>query len=186
MASMPPAKTIGSREIKEAIEKMAGAIAEKHHGTEKLGILGLADGGIILSRRLAAAVSSILGREIPCGVIDISFHRDDISTKPIPKTSIPTTIPFDIENATVILADDVLSTGRSLRAAINEIFDQGRPACLQAAALFDRGGRLLPFQADFAGFVEDVSESRKVYVRLSEDAAKEDEIRIAEASNDQP
>ena len=183
---MPPAKTIGSSEINDAIEKMAGAIAEKHHTTEKLGILGLADGGIILSRRLAAAVSNTLGREIPCGVIDISFHRDDISTKPIPKASDPTTIPFDIEDATVILADDVLSTGRSLRAAINEIFDQGRPACLQAAALFDRGGRLLPLRADFAGFVEDVPESRKVYVRLAEDAAEEDEIRIAEASNHQP
>ncbi len=180
MASMPPATTIGSREISDAIEKMADAIALAHRETKKLGILGLADGGIALSRRLADRVAKKLGREVPCGVIDISFHRDDISTNPIPKASNPTSIPFDIEEATVILADDVLSTGRSLRAAINEIFDQGRPARLQSATLFDRGGRLLPLRADFAGFVEEVPASRKVDVRLSGDEPSADEIRIAE------
>lgn len=180
---MPPAKTIGSSEIHQAVDEMAGAIANAHRPTAKLIILGIADGGIVLSRRLARSVSDKLGREIPAGVIDISFHRDDISTNPIPKASNPTSIPVDIQQATVILVDDVLSTGRSLRAAINEIFDQGRPERLQAAALFDRGGRLLPFHADFAGFKEPVDPNLNVDVLLSESDPRDDEIRIVEPSN---
>ncbi len=180
---MAYSRTIGSQEIHGAIDRMVEAVAGAHRETSKLGILGISDGGILLSQRLARGVSEKLGREIPFGVIDISFHRDDISTNPIPKASNPTSIPFDIQNATVILADDVLSTGRSLRAAINEIFDQGRPARLQAAALFDRGGRLLPLRPDFTGFEEFVPKDHNVAVLLSEDDPSNDEIRISEQAN---
>ncbi len=160
---------------------MVESIARSHRDTPKLGILGIADGGIALSRRLARALSGRLGRETPAGIIDISFHRDDISTKPIPKASNPTSIPFDIEAANVILADDVLSTGRSLRAALNEIFDQGRPGRVQVATLFDRGGRLLPFHADYTGFSEYVPPGRRVVVHLSETGpGEEDRIEITE------
>ncbi len=180
---MPPARRIESAEIHAALEGMADVIAGDHRETGKLGILGIADGGIALSRRLAQLAGERLGRELPIGVIDISFQRDDISTNPIPKASNPTSIPFDIEGATVILADDVLSTGRSLRAALNEIFDQGRPARVQAAALFDRGGRILPFDADYRGFRESIPSELVVDVRLNEKNPEHDEIRVAEAAN---
>ncbi len=175
---MPVSRTIDSTATHDAIQRMADAIVEAHGNTPKLGLLGIADGGIVLCSRLEQAVAERIGREISSGIIDISFHRDDISTNPIPKASNPTSIPFDIHKATVILVDDVLSTGRSLRAALNEIFDQGRPDRVQVAALFDRGGRLLPFHADFTGFTEHVPEHLKVEVDLSEKDPVQDEIRI--------
>ncbi len=177
---MPSLRTIESADIHKALANMVDSIVRAHGKTPKLGILGISDGGIALSRRLARSVSEQLGREIPAGVIDISFHRDDISTKPIPKATNPTSIPFDIEGASVIVADDVLSTGRSLRAALNEIFDQGRPEKVQVATLFDRGGRLLPFQSDYTGFCETIDATLNVNVRLSETDPSEDRIEIAE------
>ncbi|MEO8839324.1 MAG: bifunctional pyr operon transcriptional regulator/uracil phosphoribosyltransferase PyrR [Herbaspirillum sp.] len=113
--------------------------------TENLAIVGIHSGGAWIAERFAAALQ--LNERL--GFIDVSFYRDDYAEKGLPPEVKPTQIPFDVEGATVLLVDDVLYTGRTTRAAINELFDYGRPAKIMLAALVDRGGRELPIAADF-------------------------------------
>lgn len=112
---------------------------------DNLAIVGIRSGGAWLAERLAAALQ--LTERL--GFIDVSFYRDDYAEKGLPAEVKPTQIPFDVEGATILLVDDVLYTGRTTRAAINELFDYGRPAKIMLAALVDRGGRELPIAADF-------------------------------------
>jgi pyrimidine operon attenuation protein/uracil phosphoribosyltransferase len=111
----------------------------------QLALVGIHSGGAWIAERMA----SDLQLETPPGFIDVSFYRDDYAQKGLPAAVKPTLIPFDVENATILLIDDVLYTGRTTRAAINELFDYGRPAKILLAALVDRGGRELPIGADF-------------------------------------
>lgn len=129
---------IGSAEIQPAIRQLASAIARRHPAQPPI-LVGIANGGTTLARRLAALIPGA-----PCGVIDVSFHRDDISHHPIPKELLPTQIPVDVKGATVVLVDDVIFSGRTVKAALDELFDQGRPAKVELAVLVDRGGRKLP------------------------------------------
>lgn len=179
---MPTAKTIGAKEIEAAIARLADAIAARHQGREKLLLLGIANGGIELSRRLVlrlAALSPQLALRV--GVLDISFHRDDIGRHPIPKEFSPTQIPVDVHGATVILVDDVLFSGRTVKAALDELFDHGRPAKVELAILVDRGGRRLPFAADFTGLTLDTADKEKVIVTLHESDPRQDSIRTEAA-----
>jgi pyrimidine operon attenuation protein/uracil phosphoribosyltransferase len=118
-----PHKTIGPREVHAAIERLAAAIKASHPNTDGLLVLGIANGGIPLARRLCAALKI---RRV--GDLDISFHRDDIGKHPIPKEFTPTLLPGDVNGATVLLVDDVLFSGRTVKAALDELFDHGRPA----------------------------------------------------------
>ncbi len=121
---------IESEELHQYIDSIANSIAnsiaDKHRDHKELVIVGIANGGIPFSINLARALEKNLGHPVPCGSVDISFHRDDIGHKPITSIDNPTVLPVNIEDATVILADDVLFSGRTARAALNEIFDQGR------------------------------------------------------------
>ena len=119
---MPHPKTVAPAEIHAAIGRLAAAIAGRHATQERVLILGVANGGIVLAQRLAAALRT------RAGILDISFHRDDIGRHPIPKEFTPTLVPGDIQGAGVILVDDVLFTGRTIKAALDELFDHGRPA----------------------------------------------------------
>ena len=114
-------------------------------GLENVAVVGIYSGGAWLAERLVADCALAH----PAGFIDVSFYRDDYAQKGLPATVKPTSIPFNVDGATIILVDDVLYTGRTTRAAINELFDYGRPARILLAALVDRGGRQLPFAADF-------------------------------------
>lgn len=164
---MATSKTLGSGEIQAAIERLADAIAQRHHGEKKVLLLGIANGGIELARRLAARFSSRAGGlQAGCGTLDISFHRDDIGRHPIPKEFAPTHIPADVDGATVILVDDVLFSGRTVKAALDELFDHGRPAKVELAILVDRGGRLLPVAADYVGVTLAAAAHEKVRVVL--------------------
>jgi pyrimidine operon attenuation protein/uracil phosphoribosyltransferase len=163
-----PPKTIGSREVHAAIERLAAAIRGRHKSTDNVLVLGIANGGIALARRLAGRLGV---RKV--GDLDISFHRDDIGRHPIPKEFTPTLLPGDVNGATVILVDDVLFTGRTVKAALDELFDHGRPASVELAVLVDRGCRKLPVVADFAGTSLSAPEDEDVVVRLCDDPSKD-------------
>jgi len=169
-----PPKTIGSREVHAAIERLAAAIKARHRHTEGLLVLGIANGGIPVARRICA----MLGIK-RVGDLDISFHRDDIGKHPIPKEFTPTLLPGDVNGATVLLVDDVLFSGRTVKAALDELFDHGRPAKVELAVLVDRGSRKLPIVADFAGATLDAAENEDVLVSLSDDPSHDKiEIRV--------
>jgi pyrimidine operon attenuation protein/uracil phosphoribosyltransferase len=181
-------KTIGAGEIHAAIERLATGIAGRHGPTAgRLLLLGIANGGITLARRIAAQLVAHDARyTIVTGTLDISFHRDDFARHPIPKEFAPTQIPVDVDGATVILVDDVLFSGRTVKAALDELFDHGRPSKVELAILADRGGRRLPFAADFCGLQIDAAAGEKVVVRLDAADPTKDAIRIEPAPARRP
>jgi pyrimidine operon attenuation protein/uracil phosphoribosyltransferase len=151
--------------IAQAIDRLASAIARHHANTENLLLLGIANGGVTLAQRLGERLRKV-GLKPGAGTLDISFHRDDIGRNPIPKEFAPTIIPHDVNGTTVILVDDVLHSGRTVKAALDELFDHGRPACVELAVLVDRGGRLLPVAATYTGITLVAGDTEKVKVRL--------------------
>ncbi|HEX2852358.1 MAG TPA: bifunctional pyr operon transcriptional regulator/uracil phosphoribosyltransferase PyrR [Opitutaceae bacterium] len=173
---MPKPKTIGSDEIQAAIKRLATAISERHPSTRRLLLLGIANGGVELARRLAQLLHA------RAGVLDVSFHRDDIGSNPIPKEFAPTHIPTDVNGASVILVDDVLFSGRTTKAALDELFDHGRPTKVELTVLVDRGRRLLPVAADYAGFTLALGADEDVVVTLDPKNPALDSIRIKTAS----
>ena len=178
---MKALKTISGGAVGEALERVAGGVAARHGRTKALCVVGVANGGIIFGKRLAKLLSQKLGREIPCGIINPSFHRDDIGINPIPKEFHRTEMPFSMENAAVILADDVFFTGRTARASLNEIFDQGRPERVELAVLCDRGCRRLPIQPDYTGLTLETEPEQDVKVTLSEANPNDDKIILYSA-----
>ena len=148
----------------------------RHADRTRLLLLGIANGGVELARRLARQVGA------RAGTIDISFHRDDIGRHPIPKEFAPTQIPADVHGATVILVDDVLFSGRTVKAALDEIFDHGRPTRVELAVLVDRGGRRLPLAADYLGFTLLATDHEKVVVTLDATNSRRDLIRVLPAT----
>ena len=169
---MPAPKSLPAAEIHAAINRLAQAIGQRHAQTKALVLLGVANGGIELSRRLAATLGA------KSGILDISFHRDDIDRHPIPKEFVPTRIPVDVTGATVILVDDVLFSGRTVKAALDELFDHGRPAKVELAILIDRAGRKLPVAADYTGLSLDVTASCKIAVKLDSAESGRDSVTI--------
>jgi pyrimidine operon attenuation protein/uracil phosphoribosyltransferase len=169
---VPDSKTIGSGEIQAAIARLADAISARHPETSRLLLLGIANGGVELARRLAGKL------EARAGTLDISFHRDDIGRHPIPKEFAPTHIPADVHGATIILVDDVLFSGRTVKAALDELFDHGRPTKVELAVLIDRGGRRMPLAADYVGIDLVAPHSEKVVVSLNPQNPKLDSVRI--------
>jgi pyrimidine operon attenuation protein/uracil phosphoribosyltransferase len=170
-----------AKSIQQAIESIASAIAKRHTGNHRLLLLGIANGGIVLTGRLASLLKS-RGIDAGTGTIDISFHRDDIGRHPIPKEFSPTLIKHDVNGATVILVDDVLYSGRTVKAALDELFDHGRPGKTELAVLVERDGRLLPVSADYCGRKLDVTPREKVVVHLDARDAAQDSISITEYS----
>ncbi len=176
---VPAPKSLPAAEIHAAIDRLAESIGERHAHTASLVLLGIANGGIELSRRLALRLSTLSPRlSTKSGTLDISFHRDDIDRNPIPKEFVPTRIPVDVTGATVILVDDVLFSGRTVKAALDELFDHGRPAKVELAILIDRSGRKLPVAADYNGLFLDVTNGCKVVVKLDTENATRDSITI--------
>ena len=171
---------IEHEQIAQTIEALVEKIVARHRTTPDLAIAGIANGGIAFSRKLAQQLALRLCRDVPLGVVNIAFHRDDIGRRPIPLNSAATDLPFSIDEATIILADDVHFTGRTARAAVNEIFDQGRPARLELAVLCDRGGRLLPIVPDYVGLSLETTPEQRVEVSLDFDYPLRDSVRVLE------
>ena len=178
-----PKEILDSDDINRAIRRMAHEIIEKNKGVENLCLVGIQKGGVILAGKLASQIESIEGGKIDVGALDITFYRDDIHTKenqPIVKR---TEIPFTIDNKTVVLVDDVLFTGRSIRAAMDALVDFGRPAYIQLAVLIDRGHRELPIRADFIGKNIPTSHNEKVEVLIDSKANSNRALLINKFNN---
>lgn len=170
---VPVSYRIPAQELHEAIDQLAAEIKQRHARAKNIVLLGVADGGIELAQRLSAKV-----KNIPAGVIDISFHRDDIEDQPIPKAYQPTIIPINVTGATVILVDDVFHTGRTTKAALEELFDHGRPARVELVTLINRGGRILPITPDYVGLGLEVTASEDVVVFLDPLQPENDHVNI--------
>lgn len=173
-----PKEILDSNDINRAIRRMAHEIIEKNKGMANLCLVGIQKGGVTLAERLAAQITSIEGGKIDVGTLDITFHRDDLNTKEEQPVMKRTRIPGTITGKTVILVDDVLFTGRSIRAAMDALMDFGRPAYIQLAVLIDRGHRELPIRADYAGKNIPTAFNDTIKVTLDEDNNKDHVILI--------
>lgn len=150
-------------EIERSLTRIAHQILETNHGADNLVLVGIVTRGDILARKLCEKIEAIEGRKVPLGSLDISFYRDDISIHLSPELH-GTNISFSINGKSIVLVDDVLYTGRTIRAALDALTDLGRPASVQLAVLVDRGHRELPIRADFVG--KNVPSAREESVRL--------------------
>jgi pyrimidine operon attenuation protein/uracil phosphoribosyltransferase len=158
---------LGADDIRRAIARLAHEVVERNAGTAGLVLVGLRTRGIPLARRLQERIREFEGDDVPLGELDITLYRDDIHQR-VPRTLSPTSIPVDIADKTVILVDDVLYTGRTIRAALDALIDLGRPRAIQLVCLVDRGHRELPIRPDYVGKNVPTSRHEKVAVRLEE------------------
>ena len=150
-------------EIERSLTRIAHQILETNHGATDVALVGIVTRGDLLAQRLAAKIKKIEGVDVAQGSLDISFYRDDYLTSLAPEVH-STHIPFDVTGRTIVLVDDVLYTGRTIRAALDALMDLGRPSSIQLAVLVDRGHRELPIRADFVG--KNVPSSHDENVRL--------------------
>lgn len=156
-------------EVFSLISKLADQIIDFGELDNDTVILGIANGGIGLGNLLRRLLEKQTGLALDYGIVETSFHRDDIGSRPIPIVAHPTDIPVNVEGKTLILVDDVIASGRTIRAAINEIFDLGRPNRILLAILLDRGGRKLPFQPDFLADRITVAPDQDLKVQIDEE-----------------
>jgi pyrimidine operon attenuation protein / uracil phosphoribosyltransferase len=157
------ATVMDSEAISRAVTRVAHEILEANKGAANVALVGVVTRGATLAETLAAKIREIEGAEVPVGTLDISFYRDDLAIRLSPEVH-RTDIPFDVEGRDVVLVDDVLFTGRTIRAAMDAIMDYGRPRCIQLAVLVDRGHRELPIRADYVG--KNVPSSAKERVKV--------------------
>lgn len=156
-------------ESKRTVDRIAYEILERNRGTENIIIIGIQRKGVLLAKAIRNKIKELEGVSIPMGTLDITFYRDDLTrlaSHPIVKD---TDIPFSIEDKNIILVDDVLYTGRTIRSAIDEIFDMGRPKRIELAVLADRCQRELPFSADYIGKVVPTAKDEHICVKISDD-----------------
>src|SRR5512140_711510 len=165
--------------IERAVQRMARDVVERARSQGgELAVVGIRTGGVHLAQRLQRAIASLTGREPPLGTLDIALYRDDLSERAAAPVVGPTDIRFPVTGKTIVLVDDVLYTGRTVRAALDELVDFGRPRRVLLAVLVDRGGRELPIAADVVGTQLEVPQGDQVEVRLVESGAAEDTVVI--------
>ena len=165
-------------EIRRALTRIAHEILERTHGGDGVILLGIPTRGVPLARRLAARIGEFEGLDVPCGSLDVTMHRDDLRLHPartLGRTELP---PGGVDGKTVVLVDDVLFSGRTVRAALDALNDLGRPRAVQLAVLVDRGHRELPIRADYVGKNLPTSQREVVHVLLTEVDA-EDSVMIS-------
>jgi pyrimidine operon attenuation protein/uracil phosphoribosyltransferase len=162
------AQLMSASEIDRTIVRLAHEILEKTDDLEKLAFVGIRRRGVPFAQRLAAKIESIEGRKIPVGTLDINLYRDDLTTVSSQPVVNSTELPFSITGMNIILADDVLYTGRTVRAALGALFDLGRPARVQLCALIDRGWRELPIEAGFVGRKVQTAANEIIEVKFAE------------------
>lgn len=160
---------LDDKAVERSIIRIAHEILERNQGSKNLSLIGIRTRGIFLAKRIRDKIEEIEGRVLPLGILDITMYRDDIArTKAVLEVK-KTDIPFDVNDMTIVLVDDVLYTGRTTRAAIDAIMDLGRPKKIQLAVLIDRGSRELPIQPDYTGTrYSAVTEEEEISVRLQE------------------
>lgn len=153
--------------IQRALTRIAHEIAERNETSEEVVVVGIQRGGVPLALRISGLLTTIWGHSVSTGQLDVSMHRDDLGRRAAPNVQ-PTVIPFDVTGKTVVLVDDVLFSGRTIRAAMDALNDFGRPKQIQLAVLIDRGHRELPIKADFVGKNVPTAPGDIVHVNLQE------------------
>jgi pyrimidine operon attenuation protein / uracil phosphoribosyltransferase len=170
---------LDAEEIRRALTRIAHEILERTHGGDEVMLLGIPTRGVPLARRLAARIGEFEGLDVPCGSLDVTMHRDDLRLRParaLGRTDLPV---GGVDGKTIILVDDVLYSGRTVRAALDALTDLGRPRAVQLAVLVDRGHRELPIRADYVGKNLPTSQREVVRVLLTEVDGR-DEVLIGE------
>ena len=142
-------QVLGPDDVRRAVTRMAHEVIERNRGVDGVVLLGMQRGGVWLAQLLGAEIERIAAR-VPIGIVDVSLHRDDIGLRPV-SPGASSDVPVEVQGATVVLVDDVLYTGRTVRAALDAVSDFGRPQAIQLAVLIDRGHRELPIRPDFIG-----------------------------------
>jgi pyrimidine operon attenuation protein/uracil phosphoribosyltransferase len=173
-----------SDDIRRAVRRIAHEIVERNQGLEGVALVGLRTRGVPLAERLASSIEEFEGQRVPVGALDIGLYRDDIGSLELRPRIQPTDMPISIDGRRVILVDDVLYTGRSIRAALDALTDFGRPSQIQLAVLVDRGHRQLPIRPDYIGKNIPTSLQEEVDVLL-EETDGEDEVRIVHLEGEQ-
>jgi pyrimidine operon attenuation protein/uracil phosphoribosyltransferase len=163
--------------IERALRRMAREIVDRARGGE-LAIVGIRRGGVHLAQRLRRELLQVTGSDVPLGSLDIALYRDDLSERAPSPVVGPTAIPFPVTGKTIVLVDDVLYTGRTVRAALDELVDFGRPRRVLLAVLVDRGGRELPIAPDVVGALVEVPDTEQVELRLKEAGDAEDAVVV--------
>jgi pyrimidine operon attenuation protein / uracil phosphoribosyltransferase len=143
-------QVLDAEDVGRAIRRIAYEVVEHNHGLDDLAVVGLQTGGVPFAAELARALEEVDGTKPPLGTLDVAFHRDDIGLRPVLPSAV-SDIPFDLTGLTIVLVDDVLFTGRTIRAALDVLHSYGRPRAVQLAVMVDRGHRELPIRPDFVG-----------------------------------
>ena len=172
-------RLLGADDIRRAVARLAHEVVERNQGVDALVLVGLRTRGIPLARRLQQRILEFEGAQLPLGELDITLYRDDVYQR-APRALSPTSIPVDISDKTVVLVDDVLYTGRTIRAALDALIDLGRPRAIQLVCLVDRGHRELPIRADFVGKNIPTAKAQNVQVILRETDQKDDLVLVEE------
>lgn len=162
------AQLMSASEIDRTLVRLAHEILEKSEDLDRLAFIGIRRRGVPLAQRLARKIETLERRAVPVGVLDINLYRDDLTTVDIKPVLNATEIPFSVHGRDIILMDDVLYTGRTVRAALDALFDHGRPARVQLLALIDRGHRELPIEARFVGRTVQTADSEIIEVKFQE------------------
>lgn len=170
-------------EIERAITRISHEIIENNKGVKGLAIVGIRTRGYVLAERIAKVIDNLYGTKLDVGALDITFYRDDLSVVAEQPVIHDTEIEFDIENKNIVLVDDVLYTGRTIRCALDALIDFGRPGTIQLAVLIDRGHRELPIRADYVGKNIPTSQEELVQVKLQE-IDNEDSVTIVSKDED--
>ena len=162
------AQLMSASEIDRTLVRLAHEVLEKTKDLDQLAFIGIRRRGVPLAERLARKIEALENRKVPTGVLDINLYRDDLTTVDIKPVVSSTDIPFSVQGKDIILTDDVLYTGRTVRAALDALFDHGRPARVQLLVLIDRGHRELPIEARFVGRVVQTSDDEIIEVKFQE------------------
>lgn len=173
---------MSASEIDRTLVRLAHEILEKTKDLDKLAFIGIRRRGVPLAQRLSAKISALEKRKIPVGILDINLYRDDLSTVDFKPVLNGTDIPFSVQDLEIILMDDVLYTGRTVRAALDALFDQGRPARVQLLVLIDRGHRELPIEARYIGRNIQTSDDEIIEVKF-EEIDKMEKVLLVERSD---
>jgi pyrimidine operon attenuation protein/uracil phosphoribosyltransferase len=161
-------RLMSASEIERTLVRLAHEIVERNNGSENLGLVGIKRRGVPLAQRIAKLIETIERQPVSTGTLDISFYRDDLTTRDVRPVVEKGELGFDIEGRDIILMDDVLYTGRTIRAALDALFDHGRPKSVQLLVLIDRGHRELPIEARFIGRIVPTSRREIIEVKLRE------------------
>ncbi len=162
------ALVMDSDEIRRALTRIAHEIIERNKGAENLAIIGIQSRGVPIAKRLAGLIEQIEGASVPTGSLNVALYRDDFATRLAPPSLGKTEIDFDVTDRKIVLVDEVLFTGRTIRSALDAIMDMGRPNQIQLAVLIDRGHRELPIRPDYVGKNLPTARAEHVHVHLAE------------------